>query len=1258
MAAESQSADIPVWFSGTQRWMTGVTRRTTCDDVIYALLVSTGLHETESTDTFAIFEKWREVERPLSARTKILKVWSFWGEEQPNVQLSMRSLDDYFLPGDSSLYMRSRRRHKKSSRHKERHSTTCRHHYKPEYTECSRLRTLEQLVKLVVSQERKIQGLNDRIHETDKLIDKHEAKIHFQRVQQNGMDYVQNSYLNSHSSESSSNSSAEFNNLDLREVKSIFPDSNLQQLEEIVRVCENLGHLKRRVGQERAKIQELTTEVEKLTESAGEAVQLDGEVNTELEEARVQMIRAVTAYVTNEYTERELDRKIDICLAEITAKTEYIQEMQRKISGIEQKDGDTELSERCTNKGYYSSNQQVASSTALPEPAAHNYRSVTSYQDTRYEDSPHPNRATEDHKHYPNRDPNLYNISGQFLRSLQLDKETLAHNSERMNDNSSKGNDSPLDKSSVLNQGHVNNAQYNDDDPVVMIKRDGRSIRKSNRTLQRTQFGRSRSAERSTDARKSSLVSDYQRVNGCEDSNLGLESESDTRKAVVDQYGLEMSTHQGPTSRDSFRSKTNFRSNNPTHDIPSAAIKPHNRHTEMRQLVSSDYERRFEQRQEQTEKKWYEDTVSVHTDILCSENSNRRIEANSHMGSGSQAFLHGKDKDSRTFVDNQQLEGRTATWSVNVCTSGDRENRIPGEEDSFFKDRFLFEQNINGLSRNRLNSNSGGDGIQRGLLHTEITNSPTSMRAFDLAQSEKTALPDCYNGYQNRMLENNIDLSSNFDSAPVQYETGIAKNVARLSSPSKSGIFALGKQTTPVNPGRKIGNSQTETSTRIQPMADDIYRPRAKEDNKSSLNNGLRYQVSSQETTRSGGSPRQEQFSRLLDTYATKPVCEDSLRVLPTKFTDTYLANRNGTHPQHEGVYNTNNIHCARLQDTTSEQHQKLHRNTDATVVHSNTLVTRENISGSHFLNPAVKSSVTPKMIPSLLGKKETVEANISNICSDESQSASRGALYHIVSNKMNKAKSGSVIYQHDNHTCSDASATQKLVHRQANINFKNSINLQTDISHNKVNYQNNGEHPVNNPSLFGFRNCEYNNDPTTSSHSKEYQNHGYSGHKDGYSTAPVVTGSISNNTRDTSERPKGSTTGINDGMHDKAAHTQDSFAKQSSYTSPSIHLNSKINMQSSNTSFQNSVNHAKGYHIGGYRAGRANTVTIQEIYENQSTVKPYPHSRANRVDISVRTNAGDVRERTKLEDVNDSNSDTGLSSMHSDETSNIETLV
>lgn len=922
------------------------------------------------------------------------------------------------------------------------------------------------------------------------------------------------------------------------------------------------------------------------------------------------------------------------------------------------------MSERYSNKGYNSSNQQISSITTLPEQAAHNYGSVNSHQDTRYEGSSHPIRATEDHKHYPNRDRNLYNISGQFLRSLQLDKETLAHNSETVHSNSSTGNALVLNKSSVINESHMNIPQYNGDAPV-MIKRGGRSIRKSNRALQRKQFGRSRSAERSADASKSSLISDYQRDNCCENSNLVLESESYTTKAVVDQYGLEMSTHQqGPSLRDSYRSKTNFRSNNPSHDVPTTAIKPHNRHTETKQLMSSDYERRYEQHQEQTKKKGCEDAISVPTDISYSDNSNRRIETNSHMGSGSQAFSHGYVRDLRTSVNNQQLEGRPDTWSTNVCTSGDRENRIPGGEDGFFKDRFLFEQNINGLSRNGSNSNGGGDDIQRELLQTEIKNSPTSMWAFNFAKSEQTALPDCHRGYQNRMLENNIDISSNFESVQVQHEKGIAKNVTSLSSPSNTGIFACGKQTTPVNPRRKTGNSQTETPTSIRLVTDDIYRHLAKEDSQSSLKPGFRYQEINQEITRSGGSPRQEQFLRLSDTHVTKPVNEDSSLVLPTKLTDTNWANRNGTHLQHEGLYNTNNVHSTqRLLDTISEQHQNLPRNTDATVVHSNTSVTRENVSSSHFLNPAVKSSVTAKMIPSLLSKKETVEANISNICSDESESANRGALYHIVSNKMNKAKTGSVVYQHNIHlkdTSSDASPTPNLAHGQPHINIKNSINLQTDICHtNKVNNQNNREHPVYNPSLFGFHSCGYNNDSSTSSHSKEYQNHGYSGHnKDGYSIAPVVSGSINNSTRDTSDQPKCSTTGINDGMHDKAANTQGSLAKQSSYTSPSIHLNSMTNMQSSNTSFHNSVNHAKGYHTGGYRAGRANTMTIHEIYENQSTVKPYPYSRANRVDISVRTNAGDVRERTKLEDVNDSNSDTGLSSMHSDETPNIETLV
>ncbi|KAK6973506.1 ras association domain-containing protein 9 [Biomphalaria glabrata] len=320
--------DIPIWFNGTQNWMTGLTKRTTCDDLIYALLYSNALHETDATESYAIFEKWREVERPLSSRTKVLKVWSAWGEEQPNVQLSMRSLDDYFLPGESSLYLRSRRRGKKPSRHKVRHTTQCRCHNKRGCVECSRLKSLEQLVKLVVNQERKIQEISDRIYDTDVLIGRHESRIHHHRVQQNGQDYVQDSYLNSRSSESSSSlDRLSFTSLDLKDIGEVFPESTYHELEEISRLCNDLTHVERRLEEERAKIEKLEPEVDELSQKMGLAAEKEGETNLELEDTRTEMIRAVTMHVTNEYNERELDRKLDVCLHQLAKKMELYREL-------------------------------------------------------------------------------------------------------------------------------------------------------------------------------------------------------------------------------------------------------------------------------------------------------------------------------------------------------------------------------------------------------------------------------------------------------------------------------------------------------------------------------------------------------------------------------------------------------------------------------------------------------------------------------------------------------------------------------------------------------------------------------------------------------------------------------------------------------------------------------------------------------------------------------------------------------------------
>lgn len=124
MAADAWVGDIPIVVEGVQKWMTGLTRRTTCDDVIYALLYSRGQLETDSTANYAVFERWRAVERPLAGRTKIVKVWTSWGAQQPDVQLMLRRLDDYFLPPGPDA--RSRRRHRRSSRHCLRHPQSSR----------------------------------------------------------------------------------------------------------------------------------------------------------------------------------------------------------------------------------------------------------------------------------------------------------------------------------------------------------------------------------------------------------------------------------------------------------------------------------------------------------------------------------------------------------------------------------------------------------------------------------------------------------------------------------------------------------------------------------------------------------------------------------------------------------------------------------------------------------------------------------------------------------------------------------------------------------------------------------------------------------------------------------------------------------------------------------------------------------------------------------------------------------------------------
>ncbi|KAF2368382.1 Ras-associating (RA) domain [Trinorchestia longiramus] len=83
--------EIGVWVDGSQKWVSGVTRRTTCYDLIRALLRAQNLRATDAdVMNYIIVERWKKVERPLDHEQRILKVWKSWGDTVHQVRFSLR----------------------------------------------------------------------------------------------------------------------------------------------------------------------------------------------------------------------------------------------------------------------------------------------------------------------------------------------------------------------------------------------------------------------------------------------------------------------------------------------------------------------------------------------------------------------------------------------------------------------------------------------------------------------------------------------------------------------------------------------------------------------------------------------------------------------------------------------------------------------------------------------------------------------------------------------------------------------------------------------------------------------------------------------------------------------------------------------------------------------------------------------------------------------------------------------------------------
>uniref|UniRef100_UPI00398F7784 ras association domain-containing protein 10-like n=1 Tax=Pristiophorus japonicus TaxID=55135 RepID=UPI00398F7784 len=269
---------ISVWVCQEEKVISGLTRRTTCADVIAALLEESGLdggsHKLLSgaPHSYCMVEKWRGLERTLPNKTKVLRLWSAWGEEREKVtfvlvksQASLpnngpRSAEAKVVASkESPCNLRGtaratlalpedkqRRVVRKAFRKLAKINRSKREERRGKGAPCAE--RMETLVHLVLSQDHTIRQQVQRIRELDREIDRYEAKVHFDRMKRHGVNYVQDTYLVEGIPES-----------EPREPQS---QEASPELEEYTRNCEEVLHLQEELALQEEHLEKVTLQIQ------------------------------------------------------------------------------------------------------------------------------------------------------------------------------------------------------------------------------------------------------------------------------------------------------------------------------------------------------------------------------------------------------------------------------------------------------------------------------------------------------------------------------------------------------------------------------------------------------------------------------------------------------------------------------------------------------------------------------------------------------------------------------------------------------------------------------------------------------------------------------------------------------------------------------------------------------------------------------------------------------------------------------------
>lgn len=271
---ESEENKISVWVCREEKLVLGLTKRTTCTDVVKVLQEDQNhQHGVSKAQPFCIMEKWRGFERILPNKTKILRLWFAWGDERMNVRFVLvkseasfskhaaQSSEARVVPSKQSPCVtkgearptmggispeKQRRIVRKAFRKLEKINKK---KTRAAQGDASCAERMETLVNVVVSQDHTIRQQTQRLSELDAEIEKCEAKVHFDRIKTHGVNYVQNTYLGADPDSSP-------------ERLGKAASGSLAKLEEYARACEEVLGLQDKLWEQEAIIDQITAEIQ------------------------------------------------------------------------------------------------------------------------------------------------------------------------------------------------------------------------------------------------------------------------------------------------------------------------------------------------------------------------------------------------------------------------------------------------------------------------------------------------------------------------------------------------------------------------------------------------------------------------------------------------------------------------------------------------------------------------------------------------------------------------------------------------------------------------------------------------------------------------------------------------------------------------------------------------------------------------------------------------------------------------------------